>query len=68
MRERLRVGDFLYYQTSDELELDPPVPPELNVTPLADGRTQFYSTTSGVGADNAQDPESLTDGFLAYWV
>ena len=58
-RERLRVGGFSSYATS--AELDPPVATQLGVSTLDDGRAQFYSTEKGVGGDNAQDPDDLTD-------
>jgi len=42
-------------------DMDPPVPTELSVTELDDGRMQFVSTEVGIGNDNAQDPDDLSD-------
>ena len=59
LRERLRVGGMEEYRTS--VDLDPPIETQLEVEELDDGRVQFYSTERGVGGDNAQDPDELTD-------
>ena len=57
-RERIRAGNLSQYKTSEDLT--PPVATEVEITQLADGRTQFYSTTQGTGFDNARNPNNLT--------
>ena len=67
LRERLRVGsppqgnltDFV--TSNDDPEMETNLPTQLGITQLDDGRYQFLSTEAGVGGDNAQDPEDLTD-------
>ena len=58
--ERLTVHDPASYSTSETD--DPPVATQLVTTPLNNGESiRFDSTEAGVGADNAQDPDDLTD-------
>ena len=59
--ERLRASGQAYYLTSDDLaDADGPVPTQLDIVTLSDGRVQFTSTEKGVGKDNAADPDDLT--------
>ena len=60
--ERLRASGQAYYLTSDDLaDADGPVPTQLDITTLDDGRVQFTSTEKGIGKDNAADPDDLTE-------
>ena len=61
-RERLRAAGYSEYLTSESLsDADGPVPTQLDIVDLDDGRTQFTSTEKGIGKDNAADPDNLTE-------
>ena len=61
-RERLRASGYSEYLTSEDLaDADGPVPTQLDITALDDGRVQFTSTEKGIGKDNAADPDNLSD-------
>ena len=67
LRERLRVGnptvgELVDFVTSDDdPDMETNLPTQLAVSQLSDGRYQFLSSERGVGGDNAQDPDDLTD-------
>ena len=60
-RERLRAAGQSEFLTSEDLaDADGPVPTQLDIETLDDGRVQFTSTEKGTGKDNAADPDDLS--------
>ena len=57
--ERLVAAGMTQYKVSTSF--DPPVATQLDITEFSDGSVQFAGTEAGVGGDNAQDPNDLTD-------
>ena len=47
--------------SSNETDNDPPIPTELRVEQLTDGRVAFTSSTTDDGKENTTDPDNLTD-------
>ena len=58
-REVVTVGGMTSWEISDNF--DPPVTTQLSYESRKGGSMEFKSTTRGIGADNAQDPDDLTD-------
>ena len=62
-KERLVARDMQSWQTSTEMNYDPPIPTELKVDVGGSAGVDtvaFTSTTRGTGNDNAADPANLT--------